>query len=84
MDYRRDVKAVVSWFGDNTVRLWDVETGENSKTLEGHSGGVSSVYYSPDGKTVVSGSCDNTVRLWDMETGENTKTLEGHSGECPS
>jgi WD40 repeat protein len=49
------------------------------QTLEGHSGSVKSVNFSPDGKQVVSGSRDNTVRLWDAATGALLQTLEGHS-----
>ena len=61
--------------GDDTVRLWDVVTGEEQKTLTGHTSLVSSVSFSPDGSTVASGSWDDTVRLWDAVTGEEQKTL---------
>ena len=47
-------------------RVWDLESGECTKTLEGHTHWVSSVAISPDGKTVVSGSYDKTVR-WGVE-----------------
>ena len=73
-----DEKTLASGSKDNKVRLWNVETGVNTKTLVGHSRAVNSVSFSPDGKTLASGSGDNTVTLWDVETGENTKTLEGH------
>ncbi|APA08683.1 hypothetical protein sscle_04g034530 [Sclerotinia sclerotiorum 1980 UF-70] len=49
------------------------------QTLEGHSGSVKSVAFSPDGTKVASGSHDNTIRLWDAMTGESLQTLEGHS-----
>jgi WD40 repeat protein len=35
-------------------------------TLEGHSGPVLSVSFSPDGKRIVSGSFDNTLKAWDV------------------
>ncbi len=65
---------------DSTVRLWDVETGENIKTLTEHTQRVESVSFSPDGGTLASGSNDQTVRLWDVETGQNIQTLEHTSG----
>jgi WD40 repeat protein len=71
--------VLVSGSYDDTVRLWDTETGATLQTLEGHSAFVSSVAFSPDGKVLASGSDDNTVRLWNIETGITLQTLEGCS-----
>jgi WD40 repeat protein len=46
------------------VRLWDAESGEALRTLEGHTSFVNSVAFAPDGQTLASGSRDDTVRLW--------------------
>ena len=63
---------------DNTIKLWDVETGQEIRTLKGHDGVVYSVNFSPDGKTLVSGSWDKTIKLWNVETGQEIRTLKGH------
>ena len=68
-----------SW--DNTVKLWDVATGENIATLEEHEEQVRSVAFSPDGTLLASGSEDNTVKLWDVATRTNIATL-GYYKDC--
>jgi len=63
---------------DNTIRLWDVETGENTQEYRGHTDGVTSISISPDGASLLSGSIDQSARLWDVATGEQIQNLEGH------
>ncbi|TFK65886.1 WD40 repeat-like protein [Pluteus cervinus] len=81
-----DGKYVVSGSEDKTVRIWEVETGQQKgPSLEGHDNYVTSVAFSPDGKYVVSGSDDNTMRIWEVETGQQKGTsLEGHNNSVNS
>ncbi|MGB3509732.1 MAG: caspase family protein [Microcoleaceae cyanobacterium] len=65
--------------GDNTIKLWNLETGRVIRTLQGHDDYVSSVSFSPDGQTLATGSHDNTIKLWNLETGELIRTLQGHT-----
>jgi hypothetical protein len=52
--------------------------------LQGHTGSVVSVAWSPDGKTLASGSGDKTIKLWEAATGKLLTTLEGHTGTVVS
>jgi WD40 repeat protein len=47
--------------------------------LEGHTGSVEFVAFSPNGLRIVSGSGDHTVRVWDAVSGAMLHTLEGHT-----
>lgn len=69
---------------DRTVRLWDIETGEERHVMDGHTDVVYSVDFSPDGDYVVSASEDETVRIWDVDTGEMVQEFSsgGVSGEA--
>jgi len=61
---------VVSGSWDAVIILWDVATGAQIRTLDGHKLAVISLAFSHDGETVASGSWDDTVRLWNVATGE--------------
>ena len=76
-----DGKSLASADDDETVRIWDVSTGQ-CRSLTGHSSYVMSVAWNNDGTKLASGSFDETVRIWSVGsagTFECESTLSGHS-----
>ncbi len=49
------------------LQLWDIITGNELITLNGHTAEVETLCFSPDGKTLVSAAQDGTILLWDWE-----------------
>ena len=62
---------------DHLVRLWDVQTGELTRTLKGHGDAVVGLSFSADGKTLAStgGQYDTTIRFWEVATGRCQLTV---------
>jgi WD40 repeat protein len=76
-----DGKTLLASIGspDNSLILWDVESGEIVRRFIGHADGVNDVVISPDGLVALSASNDQTIILWDMVTGQPIQQYMGHT-----
>lgn len=63
---------------DNTVKVWDVATGECLHTLTGHTSLVGLLGSSPN--YLVSAAADASLRIWDANSHELKHTLGSHGG----
>lgn len=52
---------------DNVIRLWNLLTKQNTTTLIGHSGTISSMVYESKTSRLISGSFDTSVRFWTVD-----------------
>lgn len=71
---------VASGSYDQTVRLWDANSGKGLRTLRGHTGRVYSVAFNSRGDILASAGGDQTIRLWEINTGQSLGVLRGHKG----
>ena len=65
--YHPDKRLLASSSYDQTVKVWNLDTGKEVVTLVGHAKGVNHVAFSPKGDRLASASQDRTVRVWDYE-----------------
>lgn len=85
MAFTPDAKTLAAGgWGDDRVKLWNVATGDQIASLEGHDNTVNGLAFSPAGNILASGSNDNTVKLWDVASWKEIVTLTGHSNAVTS
>jgi WD40 repeat protein len=68
---------------DNTIRLWNSQTGAEEKTVFGLTNRLA-IAFSSDGTRIAATSADDTVRLYDARSGEEIGVLSGHTDDVLS
>jgi WD40 repeat protein len=69
--YSYDSKWLASAGYDRTIRVWNVQTGQEAWRIDNaHDDQIWSVMFSPDDHLLASASYDKTVKLWDLNNGE--------------
>ncbi|KAG2740378.1 WD40 repeat-like protein, partial [Suillus brevipes Sb2] len=70
---------VLSTSNDKTVRIWDMDTGKQNNSFEGHGSGTTGLAVSVDGRRIVSGAQDGKIIIWDADTKEIIRCLSHHT-----
>src|SRR5262245_18898229 len=72
--------VMVTTSADKTVKVWNPETGANTKTLTGLTDHVFAAAISTDGKQVAAGAYDGEVRVWNIADGAAVKAFNASPG----
>ncbi len=73
-----DGSRAASGGDDFAITLWNLESGTETKRLEGHQGQVAALAVSPDGSLLASASWDGFVGLWSLPDGAPVAMMTGH------
>jgi tetratricopeptide (TPR) repeat protein len=74
-----DGQRLASASADQTVKVWDAGTGQETLTLRGHTSFVSGVAFSPDGQRLASASADQTLKVWDAKKLGDEESSKRHT-----
>ena len=75
-----DGRQAISASGDSTLKVWDLASGAEVRTLQGHTDTVYGVAVTPDGRQAVSASDDSTLKVWDLASGAGAAHPAGPHG----
>ncbi len=75
-----DPSALIVGWG-SLIRIWNVTSGTEIRTLAGHTSEVTALATSADGRWLASGAMDTSVRMWDVDPVSNLDEFSGHAGE---
>jgi WD40 repeat protein len=74
------VRRIDSSGGNETVKVWDTESGQLLLRLNGYARFARDVTFSPDGQRIASvGDDERTIKVWDSVSGREMLTLKGYS-----
>jgi WD40 repeat protein len=79
-----DGEQLATCGADKLIRVFDLATGKQRLSLEGHTHHVLSIAWQDSGRVLASAGADATVKFWDMITGEQQRTVTGFNKEITS
>jgi DNA-binding beta-propeller fold protein YncE len=62
------------------VKVWDVASGRETRSIIEDAGLNGRITFSPDGKRLASYSFDKTVKVWDVASGRETLSIKDDAG----
>lgn len=74
-----DGQTLISASNDKTIKVWNLNNGDEIFTITPELDIIKSLVISPDGHTLVSGNINGIIQVWNLATGKEINNFTGHS-----
>jgi tetratricopeptide (TPR) repeat protein len=78
LSFSPDNRILAAAGSEKRVLIWEIDSGNLIRVLEGHSQSISSLAFSPNNKFIASAGVDRYIMIWNTFTGDLVFRLEGH------
>jgi serine/threonine protein kinase len=72
----KDGQTLVTSSADETIRLWDLQTGAEIRQLTGHNSSVNALTRTTDQNTLISAGADRRINFWSLPEGEQINQIQ--------
>ncbi|KAF9548010.1 WD40 repeat-like protein [Agrocybe pediades] len=80
--YSHDGSKIAMGSANNTVKIWDLRSGEVGNPMQGHTGGVNSIVFSPDDSILVSAGAAGKIVVWSVAESKVMWRVNGELGNA--
>ena len=84
LQFSADGKYLAGGGTDNSIRIWETDTGKEKNTLSGHLGRINSMIFFQENNYLASGADDGLIKIWDLNQGTEIYELKGHTQSVTS
>jgi WD40 repeat protein/transcriptional regulator with XRE-family HTH domain len=82
--FSTDGARLATTSSDQTVKIWDVKTGQALATFVLGRYSATVVLFSPDGMLVAAGDSNGVISIFDVVSGQKVMNIPGHAGQIYS
>ena len=84
VDFSKDGRWLATGGNDNNIKLWDVRTAREYRTLAGSDGRIVDVHFTKDSRKIGALNYNEQLRVWECKSGKELFVIDGISSTSES